>query len=788
MTPERSMAQTQSSLAVGSPLWIGDWCVDPTLDEMRRGDELVKLEPRKTRLLAALAARAGELVLADELIDTVWKGVVVTPNSLHQSVAQLRRQLGDAADQPRYIVTVPRKGYRLIAPVRPAEPHPAAPDGMPATALRTMPDAAPEAATPERPPAPAAVTTDAPPEEGERQRPHTTLRRRLLAGGAVGGLGALGAGAWWLWPHPHKAASEAPIGIAVITFRDESQPPDASGLADALSEQVTAALSAHAGLRVIARESAHAFRAGALDPPEVARQLGVAFVLEGGLQRDGERVRLRLALHEAAARGLRWREAIERPAADLPRLPQWIVAQALAALGLAAAEPATAREPSLAAFEAFVRGTQALRMRTPEALHSARGHFERAIALDPEFVPAQVSLATAWLAETDYGGATPFDEAIGHARRVLQRALELAPASADALAADGLLNLKLRAYEAARPPLRRAVAARPSHAAAHFWLGVSYAHEGRPREALPHYAVAAELNPLDFQVHSRLGTESMHAGFYDAARRHFDRARELGPHHPNPLWGHALIGYARGRLDDAALAYRAALALEKRRADLWHELAWICLDLGLPRHAQRAQAAFEMHGAAAGDAAALRVAVATQLGKPPPAMPGADGQLGEQIQAALGAVRAGAQGAARAGLDRIAALWQAQHLALQGPYALFHDRLPALDVAAVAHALRDRDTDQWLAMARTMLDTVERGGCAWHSLAHQRARWLALTDAPQAAMERLRAALAGGWRRTWQLRLDPALARMGKEDLRSVLEPVQAELAAQRARVEREGS
>lgn len=788
------MTQARSHLALGPPIWIGEWRVDPALDEMSCGEQRVKLEPRKMRLLMALAAQPGRLVLADELLDTVWKDVVVTPNSLYQSVAQLRRQLGDDPGRPRYIVTVPRKGYRLVAPVRAAETSagttPAATAVAPASA--GGPGPAPPG-KPEAPEPPASPTLPPAAREPLAALPRRRrLRRGLLAGTALGGLGALaglGAGLWRLWPR-REAASAPPLGLAVLTLRDDSQPPDTSGLADAFTEQVIGVLSAEARLRVTARESAHVFRAAALEPQDVARQLGVAFVLEGRLQRSAERVRLELVLHDAAARRVRWHDSVERPAAELPRLPQWVAAQTLAALGLAAALPtAAAGVPSLPAFEAYVRGTQALRMRTPEALRSARGHFERAVALEPQYLPAQVSLAVAWLAETDYGSSTPFDEAIEQARHVLQRALERAPAAAEALAAQGLLHLKLRDNDGARPPLRRAVAARPSLAAAHFWLGLSYANAGRPRDALPHYAVAAELNPLDFQVHARLGNESMHAGLHDAARRHFERARELGPHHPNPLWGRALVGYASGRLDDAALAYRAALALDTRRADLWYELAWIHLDLGLPRLAQRAQAAFETHGAVAGDAAALRAAVAAQLGQPapPPPVGEAEGQLGEQIQAGLAAVRIGAQGAARAALERIGTLWPQQHRALQGPYALFHDRLPALDVAAVAHALRDRDTEQWLSLARSELDGPEQGGCSWHSLEHQRARWLALNDAPQAALARLRTAVAAGWRRAWQLAYDPAFGGIPGADLHAALTPLHATLAAQRARVEREG-
>lgn len=85
----------------------------------------LELGSRRMRLLLALARRPGQLVLADELLRTVWKGVIVTPNSLYQGIAQLRRQLGDHADEPRYIATVPRKGYRLVAPVLGASEEPA---------------------------------------------------------------------------------------------------------------------------------------------------------------------------------------------------------------------------------------------------------------------------------------------------------------------------------------------------------------------------------------------------------------------------------------------------------------------------------------------------------------------------------------------------------------------------------------------------------------------------------------------------------------------------------------
>ena len=102
------------------PFRVGDWTVDPARDEISRDGETVKLEPRKMQLLVALARRLGEVVTPDQLLDAVWRDLVVTHSSVYQTVAQLRKTLGDNRAMPEYIATVPRKGYRLIAPIAPA--------------------------------------------------------------------------------------------------------------------------------------------------------------------------------------------------------------------------------------------------------------------------------------------------------------------------------------------------------------------------------------------------------------------------------------------------------------------------------------------------------------------------------------------------------------------------------------------------------------------------------------------------------------------------------------------
>src|SRR5258708_7548500 len=100
-------------------LRVGAWRVDPALDEISRDGTTVKLEPRAMRVLICLAERAGQVVSVEELLDAVWKDVVVTPDSVYQAVAGLRRALGDGTKDPAYIANVLRRGYRLVAPVAP---------------------------------------------------------------------------------------------------------------------------------------------------------------------------------------------------------------------------------------------------------------------------------------------------------------------------------------------------------------------------------------------------------------------------------------------------------------------------------------------------------------------------------------------------------------------------------------------------------------------------------------------------------------------------------------------
>ena len=129
-------SNSNGEVAAGRPaLRVGRWRVDASADEIEADGRVVKLEPQNMRLLLTLAERPGQVVTTQELLDRVWRDLIVTPNSVYQAVAQLRKQLGDPADEPEYIQTVHRKGYRLIAEVREDS---AVPSAVPSVAVAPL--------------------------------------------------------------------------------------------------------------------------------------------------------------------------------------------------------------------------------------------------------------------------------------------------------------------------------------------------------------------------------------------------------------------------------------------------------------------------------------------------------------------------------------------------------------------------------------------------------------------------------------------------------------------------
>ena len=763
---------------------IGAWTVDPSLDQIERGGQVVKLEPRKMRLLVALADRVGEVVTPDELLDLVWPGLVVTQSSIYQSVAQLRKTLGDSRDAPEYIATVPRKGYRLVAAVVPVEPSP------PCEPV----------AAPSDPPAPADAPVEVP--SAPRAEPATLpvpppqrllTRRRVLLGSGALTAAAIGAGLWsWSrMPPPIDGLAR----IAVLPFTDRSQGGLEHAAAEGLANDVIHRFERSDRVLVLARNSVSTLR-GPADQPvglqALRQQLDADYALLGELFRTQQRIRIAVRLLAVPGGSPHWTSVFATPADRLAEIPALIAAGALKALGLPDAPPSELNP--LGAYELYLLGADAYRtQRSMEGLLKARDYFQHAIDSDPGYARAYAGLATTWLSQAEYGIGMDFREAAARAQPLIDKALSLDAGLLEGLIVQANLYMDNNWTDGvrARQVMQKAVALYPGHAAARFFLGVTYAYDEQPREAIRHYAKALESDPLNGAFHGRWGIDATFSGDYEAAGVHLARAVELNPKSPWRFLAPAWADYARGHLDDAISNYRRQLEVDARRPDVWGELGWLYLDLGMPAPAREAFAKkrdlavrtqrAEIDEAYAllldGQEAGLPAWLAERgLDRPADGVREVDRLMVHAIAGIL---------PTSAAVDALRNAMRADAVPWVGSYWIFQGWFAWIDLAALyALAGSPAAAAPLLDEAQAMLSRLRTRGNAFHAIPFLEARIAALRGTPDVALARLAAAVDAGWRRAWILRFDPAFRRM-RDDPRiaPLVERVSRDTSLQRSRV-----
>ena len=268
------------------------------------------------RLLVCLAEHAGEVVSIDDLLNQVWPEVTVTPDSVYQAVASLRRLLGDDSKQPTYIATVPRLGYRMVATVSPWTDEPAAPS------LGQSLDGEP----------PAPVRSDVP-------ASGTHLKTGLLW--AVGIVICLVLGVAFLFhgritrnrpADPPAVAAQPQKSIAVLPFIDMTQEMNEEPFADGMTEEIIDKLSKIPGLRVPGPTSSFYFKGKQIPVADIARTLGVAYVLDGSVRKSGTRLRVAAQLIRADNGYVVWSETYDRPFHDILMVQDDIASEVTKAL------------------------------------------------------------------------------------------------------------------------------------------------------------------------------------------------------------------------------------------------------------------------------------------------------------------------------------------------------------------------------------------------------------------------------------------------------------------------
>jgi len=512
---------------------VGEWEIRPLAGTFRRGDHAVHVEPKVMDVLLCLARRPGEIVTRDELLAAVWNGVVVTDDVLTRCVSELRTLLGDTDRERRYIRTIPKRGYSLIAPIGQPESRSDASAAVPVGARLVIDkgvDLARGTARLVRNVVYGAIAVIALITVGlvmlvnqdDVEVVITDDNGEAAVSGAAESVEDIASGA-------RPPAQEPMNSLAVLPFVNLSDQVEHAFFSDGLSEDIRNALITGTDLRVAGRTSSRAFQKRAVDIREIGRQLNVDALLEGTVRIVGERLRVTAQLTDASDGYPLWAASYDRELGDKMQSQVALagqIVQALASELETVARPLTRSTANLAAHEFYLLGRHHWHQRTPESLEQAIAYFTQALALDSNYALAYSGLADAHLFQISYAGR-PVEEALAAGRDYAIRALELGPELAEAHASMGIVYEHSWQLDRARQAYQRAVELQPRYSMAQMWLGNVWFAQEDVNRAHDHYSTALELDPLHPQVQYNYVNILMAGGRYDEAQAALERFRRF---------------------------------------------------------------------------------------------------------------------------------------------------------------------------------------------------------------------------------------------------------------------
>jgi TolB-like protein/DNA-binding winged helix-turn-helix (wHTH) protein/Tfp pilus assembly protein PilF len=495
---------------------FGPFRVDPEQRLLFRGQEPVPLPPKAFETLLILVERSERVVLKDDLMKSLWPDTFVEEANLSQNIFLLRKALGETAQDARYIVTVPGRGYRFAEKVKQVADE----EDAAAMESRSQPQGMEESSL-------SPVST--PGRDGRRVR---------AVGLALGAALLLVAGflAWRALRPPARATAGRRM-LAVLPFQNLTGDPEQEYFADGLTEELITKLGRlnPAQLGVIARTSVMGYKHTDKRLDQIGRELGVQYVLEGSVRRAGDRVRITAQLISVTDQSHLWSDDYDRKVQDVITV-QDDVAIAVAdqtQLKLDAAQQsdlARGRTVNPEAYEAYLRGRFFWNKRTEAGFRKSIEYFETAIAKDPSFAQAHSGLADSYVLLGGYGFEAQ-EAAMPRAKAAALKALGIDDRLADAYTSLALISLQYEwNWKESEKDYKRAIELNPNYSVAHHWYGDGYlAAVGRTDEAIAELRQAQELDPLSLVIGTDLAKRLCLAGKYEEGMERFRKILEIDP-------------------------------------------------------------------------------------------------------------------------------------------------------------------------------------------------------------------------------------------------------------------
>jgi adenylate cyclase len=533
---------------------VGDWMVARERGHLSRAGEIQHLEPKAMDVLLYLAAHQGEVVSREDLEKNVWRGALVGYDAVTKSVIKLRKAFGDQAREPGIIETIPKRGYRLVAPVRfpgveeehrMAGPDIAGEDSALSGRARSRPFVGPQAI------------------HFPWWRRAIDVRATLIMM-ALAVLAGFATTLYLVWSATAPEAPSPPVGdlsrtpsIVVLPFDNLSDDPQLEAFSDGISEDIITDLSRLASLLVIASNTSFAFKGKRVSARELAADLNVDFVLEGSIRRHAGAVRVNARLVDARNDLQKWAKRYDRQVTDVFAVQDELTRSIVDALAINLSRQETERlarrtTNNLAAYDAFQEGQRQAKISTPDSIREAQAAYRKAIELDPDYGRAYGALAYTLAFNYRRGWTDNPQQTLERALEVARKAVDLDSTIPQTYWSLGFVHLMAKEYRSAEAATKQAIILAPNYADGYGLLALIKNALGEPESAIELIKKGMQLNPYyTWDYPYNLGRAYYSLGRIDEAIEALEAAKSRNEN-AVPIRLHLAASYARaGRLDDA---------------------------------------------------------------------------------------------------------------------------------------------------------------------------------------------------------------------------------------------
>ncbi len=521
LSSSHNMSEKQT-ISAEETFYVGDWCVDPTTGRISNQDVEHKIEPKAMTVLVCLARQQGQVVSRETLEEQAWAGMVVGYDSLASAIIKLRKAFGDDSKSPRYIETVPKKGYRLICGVH--------------TDLSGMAEK-PEDETQAQQSSPAERRAN---ESMMAAKNHSAKMNKLL--NAVILLAVLASVTAYFFrdavtdssQHATQASNDKRV-IAVLPFKNLSDDVQQDYFSDGITADLITDLSKISGLSVIARNSVFIYKNTDVDIRNVKQELGVDFVVEGSVRKVGDQVRISARLIDAGSSINIWADRFDGTLDNLFAFQDSVTTKIINSLEVTLTERDRTRlaqkySNSIEAYDEFLRGWQNLWLSSREGMYRARGHFLKAIELDDQFARAYANLALTYIYDHLLGWSDDDDAALLKAQEYADKAIAIDPELPQVYWVKGFADIFSRDYRQSLEHAQHAIDLDPGFADGYGLLATTLNYAGKPKEADKVMRQAMQQNPKYPAIYNVIhGEIFFNMRDYEKAIENFSYALEVNP-------------------------------------------------------------------------------------------------------------------------------------------------------------------------------------------------------------------------------------------------------------------